>query len=747
MTKRAPTIFCSRPFLLFCFCLFSFTLSKAAPSVSEGKLATMAYYGIGGGQNYNLAFTHATAGSAAGENSAKIIQSLCLGMGRGVEQDIPRAIKLLQPLVAKSDPLACGAMAEVMSQGRLDMTWSDDFLNEFAEELKLVPAYRPKDREKYVEVAIETLSSQTDDPLACVITGELLAWYSNGRQSESKARTCFNRAWELGCSEAATEIGLLYSEGDPSQRSLDKAIGWYEQAAKAGSISANTNLFFYQSDNGVRKYNSESYSKLLATAVAAGDPTAMECLADALWKGDWLQRDAVEAWRLWEMAAARGDRSAMFSLSARLQQGSQDEKQQARAWHLLKLAFLRGGIQSVADVASGFLFGYSGAHLQPALGFEIASKAASAGFADACTVLGIAYERGIGTSKNIPKAAETYRLGIDRGSSSSSYQLGILYKCGLAGKADFAQAYSHFLKGAEIGYPAAISEKGKALLDGVGVEKDTEAGISCLRKAVDLGEATSLTYLGRAYEYGEGVEKDLPKAIEYFQKAAERGEEYGEYYLGQHYYLGTGVPHDVPTALRWLEPAAKAGVPEAQFLVGCCYSEGVGVAVDNVVATSWFRKSAELGYALGQYNFSQALLNGKGIQSNPEEGIKWLKAGASQGLDLAAINLGLEYVSGTNVTANPVEAARWFREASNRGNPIAANCLGYSYLIGNGVEQDWVEAYQWLALAMAQEKDVESKERATVNMKTLLPKMLKSEIAEGKERAAKFVPNAGASTP
>ena len=69
------------------------------------------------------------------------------------------------------------------------------------------------------------------------------------------------------------------------------------------------------------------------------------------------------------------------------------------------------------------------------------------------------------------------------------------------------------------------------------------------------------------------------------------------------------------------------------------------------------------------------------------------------------------------------------------GVPEAQYLLGMMYVNGKGVSTDFVEAYKWLELAAAQ-GDADA-----VKARDLVLKLLKPEqIAEGKRRAAAFVP-------
>ena len=81
------------------------------------------------------------------------------------------------------------------------------------------------------------------------------------------------------------------------------------------------------------------------------------------------------------------------------------------------------------------------------------------------------------------------------------------------------------------------------------------------------------------------------------------------------------------------------------------------------------------------------------------------------------------------------EAVKWYRRAAAQGEGYAQFWLGMEAESGSCVPKDYVEAYKWYILGAAWDADIADKNREKIAL-LMTPK----QIAEGKKRAAAFVP-------
>ena len=162
---------------------------------------------------------------------------------------------------------------------------------------------------------------------------------------------------------------------------------------------------------------------------------------------------------------------------------------------------------------------------------------------------------------------------------------------------------------------------------------------------------------------------------------------------------GKGVAKDPPEAVTFFLLAAEQGNLDAQAYLGAAYRTGTGVDKDLVEALRRFRFAAERG--------------------DPR----------SQGV------VASMYGNGEGVPRNLPEAAKWYRLAAEQGFVRAQAILGAMYYLGQGVPKDPVEAYKWLHLAAQKGDAAAVKDRGLVSQK-----MTPEQMAEGRKRAAQFVP-------
>jgi TPR repeat protein len=196
--------------------------------------------------------------------------------------------------------------------------------------------------------------------------------------------------------------------------------------------------------------------------------------------------------------------------------------------------------------------------------------------------------------------------------------------------------------------------------------------------------------------------RDPSAAAKWYLDAAEQGIPEAQYALGKMYFEGQGVARDPAKAATWIRRAAEQGHAAAQNNFGLLCLNGWGVHKNVTEALKWFTKSAQAGDAGGQNNLGAAYIAGSGVQVSYAEGAKWLRKAADQGLTEAEYALGTLYANGRGVPRDTATAVQWFRRAATKGYARAQRVLGQMYLSGQGTPRDYAEARQWLERAALQ---------------------------------------------
>ncbi|HEU5093520.1 MAG TPA: SEL1-like repeat protein [Reyranella sp.] len=122
------------------------------------------------------------------------------------------------------------------------------------------------------------------------------------------------RAAELGSSDAAFNVGVMYENGFVVERDSSRAAQWYRRAAEKGLPAAEHNLaLMLREGKGVARDGAEAV-KLLLAAAHQGMTASMFALGDIYEQGDVAPKDAAAA-------------VAWFALAAQFERRSHDGKE------------------------------------------------------------------------------------------------------------------------------------------------------------------------------------------------------------------------------------------------------------------------------------------------------------------------------------------------------------------------------------------------------------------------------------
>lgn len=151
--------------------------------------------------------------------------------------------------------------------------------------------------------------------------------------------------------------------------------------------------------------------------------------------------------------------------------------------------------------------------------FESCRIAAQKGDAQAMGVLGLMYEKGLGTDQDYVQAVHWLEKGAKKGDAPSQNNLGFLYLKGRSVKQNNAKARQWFEKAAAQGLALAQENLGLIYGGGLGVKKDYEKAFSWFKQAAQQDDAEAQTNLAIMYSLGEGGPKDFIESYKWFSLA------------------------------------------------------------------------------------------------------------------------------------------------------------------------------------------------------------------------------------
>lgn len=264
-------------------------------------------------------------------------------------------------------------------------------------------------------------------------------------------------------------------------------------------------------------------------------------------------------------------------------------------------------------------------HTQNMIGLQLIEKDPSHGFLHFETAgklgcskanfnLGICFETGKGTKKDLEKAAYYYKLAASENHGLALYNLGIYYLEGMGG-----------------------------------LKKDENIGINLIEKAAKQEIVEAQIFMGIHWFHCN----KRSKAFKYFKNAAKNSLE-GKYYLGLCYENGWGTVIDYYQAAKLFSEAATCGHVEAIFSIASYYEKGQGgIKKDIDFAISLYETAANAGHEEAEYCLIK-LKSDKGKDENSKFGIIHT---SSSSPELSRINSPVE-------SNPPINIAEYFKSSA-----------------------------------------------------------------------------------
>ncbi len=187
----------------------------------------------------------------------------------------------------------------------------------------------------------------------------------------------------------------------------------------------------------------------------------------------------------------------------------------------------RGHVESMCIAGKWLAFGF-GTKPKPKVAYELTTAAAALGSVEARWRLARFGLMGLGTRKNLTKAA-----------------------------ADAVRGWR------ETGYARFANLAGEAF----DLKRDPRRSFRWHLRGALAGNVDSMTTVGVGYRYGTGVRQDLREAVRWYRKAARRGCLHAMSNLGICHKNGEGVAKSKQRGLWWLRRAAAGGHEGARSIL------------------------------------------------------------------------------------------------------------------------------------------------------------------------------------
>lgn len=151
-----------------------------------------------------------------------------------------------------------------------------------------------------------------------------------------------------------------------------------------------------------------------------------------------------------------------------------------------------------------------------------------------------------------------------QGVADAQFYVGMMYDSGLGTEKDLTEAFGWYQFAAYKGHSSAQHNLAVAFANGEGTEVNPAKAIYWWKRAAQQGNADAQYNLGIVYAVGKlGVVPNLNQAKNWWRKAAIGGDAMAQYNLGILYANGGNSVRSYCEATRWWEQSAKNGVQQA----------------------------------------------------------------------------------------------------------------------------------------------------------------------------------------
>lgn len=231
----------------------------------------------------------------------------------------------------------------------------------------------------------------------------------------------------------------------------------------------------------------------------------------------------------------------------------ENEPQENYLERMTRLAEEDGDVEAALTLGYMYLYGENGVEVDDGKAFKYYELAAAKDDVVALNNLGSLYFSGVGTNRDIEKAANLFKRAAKLGNSEAAVNLAFIY----------------------------LTARG-------GTDATTRSEVVRLfSQAAEAGNTTAQYMLGMIYYNGFGVAKNDDKAFIYLKKAASSFDE-AQYELALRYMNAEGTPRNYGNAVNNFIRAAQQGHVPSMIWLGDILAAGVNYPKNEVDAYAWY---------------------------------------------------------------------------------------------------------------------------------------------------------------
>lgn len=523
----------------------------------------------------------------------------------------------------------------------------------------------------------------------------------DGWQKQVNYSNVFNQMYFraiLGDPQSQFEIGQMFQYGIGVAQNDQAAIVFYQNAAEQQHLGAEYNLGIIYLQHAKDAADYQTALNWLTDSAFKGNQHAQYVLARLLAQGkigpdgkEYIPINREQAISMLYLSAANGFGLAQYQLADYLaHQGTQGLSVDVRNHKLALIRQLYGGAAQ-SGVAQALLpLAYYNAmdsnKKKQQQAFSVAEQQANSGDEKAALLLGMLYDRGIGTIQDPAKAIYWYQQAGTNPVSQFILGTYTIEGKNIATDKDKGMDLLQQSAGAQFSY----AYFNLAIRD----HNDNKPFLPNLMKSYELGNNHAGIVLADYYLAESEQKSDLDKlqqAKQIYNGLAEKGDPFAQLKLAYMFEKGLGSPPDLLAAQRWYTASAEQGNALGQYLLGQFYQVGQIGEPDYNLAKEWYKKAAT---QIAQASVALGFID-ETVDDNYAQALESYKKAASQGDMYGDYDLALMYEYGKGIPVDYQRAHILFADAANKGFPEALNQLASMYFYGLGQDRNEQQALIW----------------------------------------------------
>lgn len=475
----------------------------------------------------------------------------------------------------------------------------------------------------------------------------------------------------LGDAQSQFQIGQMFEYGLGVEKNYQAAIIFYQNAAEQQHLGAEYNLGMMYLQHPQDEKSDVMALNYLTDSAFKGNRNAQYVLAKVLEQGkvadngkQYIKPDPKQALSMLYLAAANGYGPAQYELAERLaRQPNSSLNKEEKIQHI---ALIRELYQKAADTGVmeallplAFYNAMDNDKQKAEYAFSVAKEQADMGDEKAALLLGILYDRGIGTRVDASKAIYWYEhSGVN---PVSQFILGTYMAQGKGVPEDKERAKMFLSKSEAAQF--SYADFNLAVLN----QLSGHAFLNQLNEAYALGNSHAGIVLADYYLAKQEDAETMSQAKQIYANLAEKGDAVAQLKLGFIFDQGLGVAQNSAEALRWYTTSAAQGDAKAQYLLGQMYQLGKLGVPDYQLAKEWYQKAAT---TLPQASVALGFID-ETVYDNYADALKAYEQAATRGNEKGIYDLGLMFYYGKGIAVDYPRAQSLMTDAANKGLPQA----------------------------------------------------------------------------